>query len=253
MECNLTAILLSLRESGTADRVAVFFSREKGKVRVFCPGSRRKGGRGGALCLFSALDIQLDFWQGSYQLVEAEALESYEGICTDWERLAYGAVLAESVEHLWPEEEAQPEVYEFLRKAFRALEKRSPRVAAAAALWQILELAGFGSDFEHCAHCGEPLIAGRLDVENGGMKGSCCLKSDSGGGVTPEELEVLRALRDYPWEEEKSRRSISGRHLVGAERILLEYLQYHLERPLKSLQFLQKMENNSRNLSSLPE
>lgn len=173
MECNMTAILLSVRESGTADRIAVFFSKERGKIRVFCPGSRRKNGKGGMLLPFSLMDLQLIYKQGSYQLTEGGVLRSHEGVYTDWERLAYGAIVAESVEMLWPEEEAQPEVYEFLQVFFEALEKRNPRVATGAALWKILEFAGFGAEFESCIHCGEELLEGRLAPDEGGFHGSC--------------------------------------------------------------------------------
>ena len=247
MECNMTAILLSVRESGTADRIAVFFSKTHGKIRVFCPGSRRKNGRGGVLSPFSAVDLQLYYKQGNYQLVEAETLVSHDAICSDWERLAYGAIVAEAVEVLWPEEEAQIEVYEFLFRFFALLESRSPRIAAGAGLWKVLELAGFGAEFEACIHCGDELHEGRLSTDEGGFYGPCCTTGELGTKASKETLAALRILQEYPWDGSDLQGSIRGKELVAAEKILLEYLTYHLEKPLKSLEFLQKMEKAGRN------
>ena len=49
MEVRRTAILLSVRESGASDRIAVFFSKEQGKIRVFFFFFSRKLGKGGIL------------------------------------------------------------------------------------------------------------------------------------------------------------------------------------------------------------
>ena len=51
---------------------------------------------------------------------------------------------------------------------------------------------------------------------------------------------MLKSLQNYPWNE-KVQGVIRGKDLVIAEKVLLEYLTYQLEKPLKSLQFLQKM------------
>lgn len=248
MECNMTAILLSVRESGTADRIAVFFSKERGKIKVFCPGSRRKNSRGGFLSLFSEMDLQLRVVQGNYQLMEMQLIQSHPQILEDLERLTYGSIIAESVENFWPEEECQAEVYYFLRQAFALLETRSPRVIAGAALWKILELAGFAADFDHCIQCGESLEQGSLQADEGGVLGYCCTAGTSEHPVSPAILNILRDFQNYLWDGAEVKKSIRGKDLIEAEKILLTYLDYHLEKPLKSLQFLQKMGMEKRNL-----
>lgn len=242
MECNMTAILLSVRESGTADRIAVFFSKERGKIRVFCPGSRRKNSRTGFLSLFSEMDLQLKLIHGNYQLTEMELIQSHPKILEDLERLTYSSIIAESVENFWPEEERQEEVYHFLQQAFTMMETRSPRITAGAALWKVLELAGFAADFDHCIQCGESLEKGILQADEGGVLGYCCGTGASDQPVSEEVLGILRDFQNYPWNNEEVQKSIRGKDLLEAEKILMTYLDYYLEKPLKSLQFLQKME-----------
>lgn len=248
MECNMTAILLSVRESGTADRIAVFFSKERGKIRVFCPGSRRKNSRTGFLSLFSEMDLQLKFTHGNYQLAEMQLIESHPKILEDLERLTYSSIIAESVENFWPEEEAQEEVYCFLQQAFAMMETRSPRITSGAALWKILELAGFAAEFDHCIQCGDSLEKGNLHAGEGGVVGYCCGTGTSEHPISEEILAILRDFQKYPWNSEEVQKSIRGKDLLEAEKILMTYLDYHLDKPLKSLQFLQKMEMEKRNL-----
>lgn len=250
MECNMTAILLSVHESGTADRIAVFFSKEKGKVRVFCPGNRRKNNRGGFLSLFSEMDLQLRLIHGNYQLIESQLIQSHPKILEDLERLTYGSIIAESVENFWPEEESQEEVYLFLQQAFAMMGIRSPRITAGVALWKILELAGFAADFDHCMQCGESIEKGTLEAGEGGFLGSCCGAGTSGYPVNEDILTIFRDFQKYPWNGAEIQKSIRGQDLIEAEKILLTYLDYYLEKPLKSLQFLQKMERGKRNLLS---
>ncbi|MBP7248043.1 MAG: DNA repair protein RecO [Negativicutes bacterium] len=239
MEVRRTAILLSVRESGASDRIAVFFSKEQGKIRVFCPGSRRKLGKGGILQPFSILELQLDETREGFRLLEAQCVETYPEIVSDWERLAYGSILLETVEALWPEEESQIELFDFLCVVVETLRQRSPRITVAAALWKILEFAGFGIEFDCCVQCGTPLEEGRFSSSEGGIIDNCagiCVGTECPSSV----LEVLKSLQNYPWNE-KVQGVIRGKDLVIAEKVLLEYLTYQLEKPLKSLQFLQKM------------
>lgn len=241
MEYNLTAILLSTRESGSSDRIAVFFSKERGKIHVFCPRSRHKSGKGGYLEPFAVLDLQTNIQSGLYRLIEAGRLERFPKLYEDWERMAYGLIVTEAVEHLWPEEEQQPEVYDFLLTFFQALEHRSPRITAGAALWQILDFAGFRVDFTSCVGCGERISEGKMSIEDGGLIGSCCGEFLENEKVPPSAVEALVKIQNYQWYSEWATDKIRGKDLVIAERILLEYLNYYLERPLKSVSFLEKM------------
>ena len=239
MEVRRTAILLSVRESGAADRIAVFFSKEQGKIRVFCPGSRRKLGKGGILQPFSLLELQLDESRDGFRLLEAQCVETYPEIVSDWERLAYGSILLETVEALWPEEEPQYALFDFLCIAIDKLRQRSPRITVAAALWQILEFAGVGIELNHCIYCGNPLEEGRFLSAEGGVADNCT-KLVAGIECSASVLEVLKELQSYPWNG-VVQGTIRGKDLIIAEKILLDYLIYQLDKPLKSLQFLQKM------------
>ena len=243
MDMNVSAILLSARDSGAADRIAIFFTKEQGKMRVFCPGSRRKSGRGGLLQPFALLDLQVDRQREGYRLLEARTLRDSQNIWSDWDRMSYGAVIAEAIDILWPEEEAQEELFDFLDRAFEVLEIRSPRIVAGAALWKILELAGFGAELTGCIECGSQLHEGCLSAEGGGVIGSCCGLDPLAPQISQETLRALQTLQNYPWDEKEISGSISGKDLIEAEKILLHYLYHHSGRNFRSLEFFQKQRN----------
>ena len=112
----------------------------------------------------------------------------------------------------------------------------APGLVLDAFLLRSLAVAGYAASFEDCARCTRPGPHPFFNVPAGGAVCGLCRP---GGSVSPatETLELLAALLSGDWaladaSDQRHRREGSG--LVAA------YLQWHLERGLRSLPMVER-------------
>lgn len=235
------AVVLRTQKLGEADRIVTLLTREHGRVRAVAKGVRRTSSRFGArLEPFSHVDVQLAEARTLDVVTQAETLSPY-GVRLGADYTAYtaGTVMLETAERLVVEDkEPALQQYLLLIGALRAIcdvGRPVPQVLDAFLL-RSLAVAGYAPSFDGCARCGleGPHVA--FNPSAGGMLCSGCRLP---GSARPahETVEVLGALLSGDWDlvlgaDERHRREASG--LVAA------YLQWHLERQLKSFSHLQR-------------
>ncbi len=113
----------------------------------------------------------------------------------------------------------------------------------------LLATTGFQPQLFHCIGCNEPILPGPnfLSLENGGVFCPRCAEGQSDvEAIDPDVLKILRHLQRSSWSEVQSLRARPF-ILLAIETILHRYLLTVLERQLKSVQFLRKLQ------SSLPK
>jgi DNA repair protein RecO (recombination protein O) len=142
--------------------------------------------------------------------------------------------MLETAERLTPEER-EPLVPQFalLVSGLRSLVAREhdPGLILDAYLLRSLAIAGLSPSFEDCARCGAPGPHRAFSVSSGGVVCSSCRPPGS-AAPSPATIALLGALLSGDWpvaddSESRERREASG--LVAA------FLQWHLERGLRSL------------------
>jgi DNA repair protein RecO (recombination protein O) len=92
-------------------------------------------------------------------------------------------------------------------------------------------VAGYAASFDECARCGRPGPHAFFNVPAGGV---VCASCRPPGSVTPapETLALLAALLSGDWDTvDRS----DTRHRREASGMTSAYLQWHLERGLRSL------------------
>ena len=235
------AIVLRTQKLGEADRIATLLTRGRGKVRAVAKGVRRTSSRFGArLEPFSHVDLQLYEGRSLDVVQQAETLSPYgDRIVSDYGRYTAGTAMLETAERLSAEEK-EPATQHFLLLVggLRTLSDAShaPGLVLDAFLLRALAVAGWAASFEDCARCGRPGPHTFFNVPAGGVVcGSC----RPGGSASParETLVLLGALLTGDWpaadaSTERHRREASG--LVAA------YLQWHLERGLRSMPMVER-------------
>jgi DNA repair protein RecO (recombination protein O) len=113
----------------------------------------------------------------------------------------------------------------------------------------LLGVTGFQPQLFHCVGCNEPIapVTNFLSLENGGIFCPRCAEGQNDvDPIAPDVLKVLRHLQRSAWVEVQHLR-VRPFILVATETILHRYLLTVLERQLKSIQFLRKLQ------SSLPK
>jgi DNA repair protein RecO (recombination protein O) len=234
-------VVLRTHKLGEADRIITLLTRRHGRVRAVAKGVRRTSSRiGGRLEPFMLADVQLHEGRSLDVVTQVETLAPYAaGIVGDYRRYTAGTAMLETAERL-TDVEKEPAVQQFLLLVggLRALSEgtHDPGLVLDAFLLRSLSVAGWAPSFSDCAHCGEPGPHRAFSMPSGGSVCPNCRPPGS-AAPAPQTIALLAALLAGDWDladasELRHRREGSG--LVAA------FLQWHLERGLRSLRLVER-------------
>jgi DNA repair protein RecO (recombination protein O) len=234
------AVVLRVQKLGEADRIITLLTKRNGRVRAVAKGVRRTTSKFGATVEpFSHVDVQLYPGRSLDIVTQTESLHAYgEQLVRDYPRYTAGTAVLETAERLTAEEhEPSLKLYLLVVGALRALtEDRDPSLVLDAFLLRAMAVSGYEPALMRCGRCGEVGPHRWFNIAGGGSTCSDCHEPGEAtvGALT---LELMVALLEGDWEtadaaEPRARREASG--LVSA------YLQWHLERGLRSLPLVER-------------
>jgi len=235
------AVVLRTQKLGEADRIITLLTRERGKVRAVAKGVRRTKSRlGSRVEPFMVIDVQLYEGRSLDIVTQVETLGAYGlDIASDYGRYTAGTAMLETTDRL-VDNEGEPvrQLFLLLAGALRTLAegRHQAGLVLDAYLLRALAVAGWAPSFTDCARCGAAGPHRGLSVPAGG---SVCPQCRPAGSVAPhrETLDLLAALLTGDWtvadaSAERRRRECSG--------IVAAYLQWHLERQVRSLRLVER-------------
>jgi DNA repair protein RecO (recombination protein O) len=235
------AIVLRTQKLGEADRIVTMLTRQHGRVRAVAKGVRRTTSRFGArLEPFSRVDLQLATGRSLEIVSQAESLDAFgAAIADDYPRYTAGTAMLETAETLTDEErEPALQLYLLLANGLRALAAgaHDPGLVMDAFLLRALAVSGYAPRFGTCVRCGAPGPNPYLAVQSGGAACQAC-RPPGAVAPAPETMILLAALLSGEWpvadaSELRHRREASG--------IVAAYLQWHLERGVRSLRLVER-------------
>lgn len=237
------AIILRVRNWQTADKYAVCFCREHGKIPFVAYGAAYPRSQSGRLVQpFAHLQVTLAPGRKVATLRSCESLEMPQP--PDWENLAYGAIIGEVAENLLGEEEPQEEVFQLLLEAFRLLGKRNKRLVTDSTLLKLLSLCGLNPILDVCTSCNEPVTGdGYFSLVQGGFLCRKCAMGDELPFTLPTR-DLMEHLLHLDLNEPPDF-TVRGRELMSLEKILYQFILYQTDRPIRSLEFLAQMEKTA--------
>jgi DNA repair protein RecO (recombination protein O) len=241
-------IVLRTQKLGEADRIITLLTRRHGRVRAVARGVRRTKSKFGARFEpFSHVDVQ--FFTRGGDLVghglplctQGETIAPYGGrIVADYARYTAGTAMLETAER-FTDHEGEPAVQQYLLLVggLRTLAAgdHDSRLVLDAFLLRSLAVNGYAPSFADCAKCGLPGPGNRFfSVAAGGI---VCGECRPPGSVVPsqESIALLGALLGGDWETADA---CEPRHCREGSGLVAAYLQWHLERGLRSLRFVDK-------------
>jgi DNA repair protein RecO (recombination protein O) len=137
-------------------------------------------------------------------------------------------------------EERQPALQQFLLLVggLRAMTsgERAPAQVLDSYLLRSLAVAGYAPSFTHCARCGDPGPHRWFSPSSGG---ALCADCRVPGAASPsaQALEVMGALLAGDWPTVSA---ADPRHLREASGMVAAFLHWHLERGLRSLEYVER-------------
>ncbi len=235
------AIILRTHKLGEADRIITMLTREHGRIRGVAKGVRRTMSKFGArLEPGSHVDIQLHVGRTFDTVTQVEAIMNYgEALTDDYQRWTIASAILETAER-FTSQEHEPALQEFqlVVGAMKALSENryDSSLILDAFLLRSLAVGGYAPSMTICSRCEKEGPHRYFSLVGGGSVCQDCRPSAC-ATPAPETLHLMGALLSGDWEsaqasELRYRREASG--LVAA------YLQWHLERGLRSLPMVER-------------
>jgi DNA repair protein RecO (recombination protein O) len=211
------AIVLRTVDYGEADRVVTLLSRDEGKLSAIARGARKSKRRfGAALSLFGVGEARLTERAGQ-ELATLESFSSargFPGLYTDVAKVAHGSYACELVRELSPPKHPEPALFDLLLDLLALLDEHEAR-AETLRIFELrtLDAVGLRPDLDQCVQFAEL------------------------PGEAREALEQAQALTLA-----EARSFVLAPAVNAACRdALMAFILSHLGRPLKSVEFIAKL------------
>lgn len=234
-------IILRTQKLGEADRIITLLSPERGLIRAAAKGVRRTSSKMGAtLEPFMEVDAQIVVGRSLHTIIQAQLRNPYgQALVADYAAYTAAHAMVETAERLTDADvESVAPQYRLLHGAIAALARGGlePGTVLDSYLLRALATAGWAPSFTHCVRCGTVGPHQAINIPLGGV---VCHDCRPAGSLSPSPLTVqlLAALLAGDWET-VNHSDIAAR--TQAANIVSSYLQWHLERAVKSLKIVER-------------
>lgn len=234
----------SLSES---DKILLMYSREKGLLKGVAKGVKNpKSKLGGRMDMLVANKLMLYKGKNLDTICQAEALNTFNNLRTDMDKMLYSAYMAEVVTNFGTEDDPNSaDIYDIFYKALT-------RVSGAASIVEILlavmrfqlkmmRICGYELQLKNCVQCGCEIATDAkviFSTEKGGVQCALCT---SGPGIHfPAKLRAfLDTLSDTDFDEvtmydEKANQKVASYCFS----LVKSYVSQHCTKKIKSEKLL---------------
>jgi DNA repair protein RecO (recombination protein O) len=240
------AIVLKRLDYGESDRILTLLTREQGKLAAIAKGARKGKARAtGSLDLFARSRMMLAKGRNLDVVAQVERRGDVSHISGDLQRTAYACLVTEVVDKVLEDRHPVDDVFDLVVTTLDRLNQldRLPRADASWFLMRILDLLGYQPQLEDCAGCGRPLSpapAWFSPLLGGVLCAQCGSHDQAGSTLSSNGIKVLRLMASADGEL-YDRLRMQTELLNEIEQALEAQLEYHLDRHLKSLEFLRSI------------
>jgi DNA repair protein RecO (recombination protein O) len=246
-----TALVLRLVDYGESDRIVTLYGRSVGKVSALARGARASKRRfGPGLALFALGTATLVERRGAelWRLDAFESLRDFSTLARDLGRFAHASYAVELIRELCPPHEVHEAIHDLGAWFLGVLGEGEPRPELLRCFeLKLLAELGFAPALDRCAACGGADLdqAGQVfDLRRGGVVCRACSRAGRGtGGVIllpPSARAALCRAQAAPLGE-ATRLAFDPADNAVARDVVLAVVTDHVGKPLRSIEFLRKM------------
>ncbi|MFR1671641.1 MAG: DNA repair protein RecO [Candidatus Gastranaerophilaceae bacterium] len=245
------AINLKSYNLSEADKIIVMYSKEKGLIRGVAKGVKKpKSKLGARMDLLVANKLMLYKGKSLDRICQAEALNTFNKTRQNMDKIFYSMYITEVVNNFGVEDDpCSNEIYELLYKGLEKIANSVDKVEILIAVikfqLKMMQISGFGIEFETCLCCGEPVKEDSMYFSSkmGGIVCKKCNENYNLHTVMHYKLrDFLAAMLqfDYDYKSEYDEKANEKVCLVCFE-LLKEYINVHSPRKFKSTDILQEI------------
>ncbi|MEN9739866.1 MAG: repair protein RecO [Actinomycetota bacterium] len=231
-------IVLRTHKLGEADRIVTMIGKTHGKIRAVAKGVRKTGSKiGSRLEPFNVADVQ--FYEGrtldTVQQVETITMLS-STIAADYDRYTTATAMVETADRL-TDHDHSPAQYQLLLGGLKALAggAHATELIVDSYILRALSIAGWTPELTTCVLTGEEGHHTHFLITAGGVVSDTAAPPGT-PRLHPDTIRLLVALLAGDWAVADSSQPATRREARG---IVAAYLQFHLERSIKSLSHIE--------------
>jgi DNA repair protein RecO (recombination protein O) len=239
------AIVLRRADFGEADRLLTVFTPIRGKLRLVAKGARKPSSRkSGHVELFSHGQFLVAVGRDLDIITQAETLEPFLALRQDLLRTTYAYYVAELADAFTAERDENRPLFDLIKDALGWL-CSAEDLMLLARYYEIhlMGLVGYQPQLFVCGSC-RKLLEPEVNYLSAADGSVYCRRCGYDRGGTAElsvnALKVLRFLQSREWETCRLLH-LSPASQAELERMMHHYLTYHLERKLKSVDFIHRL------------
>ena len=242
-------IVLRRQDLRETSLILTVYTRDFGKIKGIARGvrgSRAQLTGGGSLELFAHDEVvfyerkRSDF----YTMSQCDLLEFFNPIRSSLDKLAYASYIVELLDSVTSIADKNEEVFDLLLNSLRLMagESSAKRVTRIFEI-KLLGLLGLMPSLDLCVECGtRPDAGAKFSLRHGGLVCKNCLESDRAAmSILPGTAKFIEHIRSLPFEK-VARIKVTSEVGKELETILRKFLDYHIERRLKTLEFIKEIE-----------
>ena len=241
-------VILKKINLGEADRLFTILTKYKGKINAIAKGVRKVASRRSPnLELLNHVKAQFAAGKTFDVITEVKALDTYKKIKEDLLKVSLGFHIAEITNEFLAEGQNNREVFELLIATLQRLnsEKNGEKIKKIVRAFEIklLAIIGYKPQLERCVKCGSGLITtGNFFSPGAGglLDRGCSMGTSSSRPISVNAVKILRFLQNGSWEK-IDRLLVSPTDNLELEKLLKFYIEYLLEKELKSVRFVEQV------------
>jgi len=234
-------VVLKRRDFSETSRIAVVYTRDAGKVQLLARGARSPRARFGASLEPLSRGEFVFYWREGkelFTLTETTIDLPGKHIRDEAKRLVYGLAMAEAVDKLSAEGDADADLFELLSTSLAELDAGGPSAPLLAQfLLRLATKLGLEPDLNACAVCGRerPREGVALILKDGTVVCRACAPAAA------ESVWVSAGAYNYVNTLMSINPSLLGRVKAGPELVeqvltfIITHLSYHTGLEIKSL------------------
>lgn len=240
------AVILQVTDYAEYDKIVSFYTKNFGRIRGIARGAKRSQRRfGGALEPFTHDEVTFFEKEGHglARLEDCRIINTFPALGKDIKKIAYGNYLLELVNTLTPEREKHPEIFTLLLHFLNLLSEQSAREDILRIFEiRLTTLLGYQPQVLRCVSCGRDYILQetyRFSVKKGGILCSACHRENEAfPGLSHGTIRIFQQAQQQSLEK-LNRIHFSPASLGEGKLILSRFLEYHIGRKPKSLEFIE--------------
>jgi DNA repair protein RecO (recombination protein O) len=244
------AIVLRAWPFGESDKIVSFLTETHGKLTGIAKGAKRSRKRFvNSLEPFSLVNLRFQDRPHSHLafVLAADLAVGFKDLLTSLEKIICASYLVEITDGLIGEREENSLVFRHLKDALAQIDARWPSPSFLTAFeLKLLKLTGYQPLLDSCRRCGRDRVHGsetrwHFSLRDGGILCEPCsrLRKEI-FSLSAVALEILTHLQQ---EKDMPASCVSPSRMVLREirSIVVRFIEFHIEREIKSAAFLRQL------------